>query len=70
MGWHNFAEHKPVSGIPVIVTGKFDAGTSDRDIAYYFDGDFYKLGLDPVLGALRKQLIEYPVLQWTEIYIG
>ena len=69
MKWHKVKELPPVEGMPVIVLYKNNKPDKDcwtTDIAYYCDGEFYRLVLDPYLGVLRKELSQEPVEYWTE----
>lgn len=70
MSWTKLAAKKPDPGVPVIVTGEWKDGKSNRDVAYYCDDGFYKLAIDPVLGVLRKTHIDYKVVEWADLYIG
>jgi len=52
---------KPEEGQPVILT----LDDRKRIVAYYNNGEFYRLKLDPVLGVLRKEQVKAKI--WSHI---
>lgn len=63
MDWNKTSDMNPPRGKPVVVlthTNKDDSKTLVSDIAYYCDGSYYALKLDPRLDILRKVCIPKP----------
>ena len=67
--WFNVKTKTPAEGMPVVIlqmNGVYDPEAWTTDIAYFCDGSFYNLQLDPILGVLRKEHVSEPVEYWTQ----
>lgn len=66
--WHDLNKDKPSEGQCVVIlhtNGNLDPDAWYTDIAYYCDGSFYCLELDPHLGVLRKEHINEKIRYWS-----
>lgn len=70
--WIPMHEKTPAEGKPLLIMLADGEGNPDlrtADIAYYCDGTFFKLELDPHLGVLRKQCVNGKVTHWAKYII-
>lgn len=68
--WHNVKEDPPMEGKPVLILQTWgEPKDYTTDIAYFCDGAFYYLELDPRLGVLRKTYVNEKVEYWADYII-
>lgn len=61
--WKPYPEEKPKNAEEcLVVTVKTD-NNIDHSLTVYFDGNFYRLELDPAVGTLRKAVVNN-VVAW------
>ncbi len=67
MLWTDINTTTPPEGIPVLILFTEQSDAYASDVAYFCDGSFYNLKLDPNLGVLRKEHVNNAVKYWTTI---
>ena len=70
--WHSVKTDPPAEGRAVLILntlGERDSQLWTTDIAYFCDGEFYYLELDPHLGILRKEHVDFNVEYWADYIV-
>lgn len=70
--WKSVKDNTPPEGMPILILDHGSTNDPDfwvTDIAYYCDGGFYNLQLDPRLGVLRKEFVKEPVKYWAHYIV-
>ena len=62
---HDVNKQRPEEGSAVLAV---NSKTQTKEVAFYCDGSFYTLRLDPVLGILRKTYIP-DIVYWTDLVL-